>query len=106
LVRLLVGSRGQIPRGQIGEKAMKTRYSASIEFDGRKIQISYNTPRELVRALRDMGQSTTANMHVRKLYTKGNIVCHASSVDYGCVASPDRPLPAWLTAGHPIVRIG
>ena len=49
----------------------KTSYAASIEFAGRKMQVSYRTPRELVRALRDMGKSQTANMRVLKIYVKG-----------------------------------
>ena len=47
------------------------RYGASVSFAGRTIQISYRTPHELVRALRDMGRSDTGGLVVFKLYTKG-----------------------------------
>jgi hypothetical protein len=47
------------------------RYCASVEFAGRKIQVSYRTPSELVRALRDMSTSQTANLRVLKVYAKG-----------------------------------
>ncbi len=43
------------------------KIAASITFSGRKIQVTFKTPRELVQALRDYGSALTA---VHKIYFK------------------------------------
>lgn len=48
-----------------------TTYCASISYAGRTMQIAYRSPRLLVQALRDMGKSQSANLIVKKIYTKG-----------------------------------
>jgi molybdenum-dependent DNA-binding transcriptional regulator ModE len=47
------------------------RFCASVKFAGRTIQISYRTPRELVRALRDLARSSSAGLEIVKIYAKG-----------------------------------
>ncbi len=47
------------------------RFCASVTFAGRKIQISYRVPRELVRALRDLGSSAGSGLIVHRVYVSG-----------------------------------
>jgi hypothetical protein len=49
-------------------KTSGIRYCASVVFAGRTIQVNYNTPQELVKALRAMSSSVS---EIRKVYQKG-----------------------------------
>jgi hypothetical protein len=51
-------------------KTRNVRYCASLTFDSRKIQVNYDSPRELVKSLRAMSASS-AGVIVHKVYQKG-----------------------------------